>query len=233
MKGIRRITISNPSPHDLPLPDGRMVPAGGSVEVDSALPLKRSAVHRAWIAAGLLTYEGAVRLSTDELAARQRWQSSPLWGVVGRTALELTAAIDAARRYGLDVSEGSFIAECQDAAHHGFRNAEAAWLAGDLGRGADFVAWAAICVGLAMRDDAALRKGLLRNIGSAGGKVSGKRKQADAKTGHDKWIAYARSLSGEKPHKLTSLVANHYGVTTTAVRPVLQDADLVPKKKRK
>lgn len=86
---------------------------------------------------------------------------------------------------------------------------------------------------------------LLAKYAPAGIKQAAGRKKAGMKSGalkketanavHKKWVSDAQKLvaSGKDPRNLTSIIAERTGATSSAIRPVLQAAGIVPKKKRK
>lgn len=79
-----------------------------------------------------------------------------------------------------------------------------------------------------MREGASQRAGRKR-----GGKKTADKNGALAKQSHDQWIAAAKAMVGTDPHNLSAKVAKRFGKTDKAVRPVLQQAGLVPIRPKK
>lgn len=68
----------------------------------------------------------------------------------------------------------------------------------------------------------------------SGGDEAGKRRARDARPKHDGWITRAKGLveTGRKPHELASIIANGNANRAKQVRTVLQDAGIVPRRKK-
>ncbi|MFT3792046.1 MAG: hypothetical protein QM741_13430 [Rudaea sp.] len=88
--------------------------------------------------------------------AFRQWQESPLYDVCSKASYEAKLILSAARKNGIDIADGSFIAQHLDAALHAMKSTENAWLAGDDKQAAKFAALAGVMVGIMARDNDAV-----------------------------------------------------------------------------
>jgi hypothetical protein len=85
----------------------------------------------------------------------RQWEESAFCHIGLHANFEAKMILVAARRFGIDVSEG-FIAEHWHALLSAMENAKAAWLAGDDRRAAQFAALVGIMAGIMARDNDAV-----------------------------------------------------------------------------
>lgn len=97
--------------------------------------------------------QGGVVSRTDD-----QWRASELGLAAMHANLEMKAIYSLARKAGIDLSPGGYVDELRAAHLAGYENARAAWCAGDGAAAARFVAYCAMCVGLAARDAAPIRR---------------------------------------------------------------------------